>query len=84
VFFVVRDGDLVAAEIAVRGDTLEVGRIQRLFGGVQSVDGPQGYVYDVTRDGSKFIVVESVERRSGAPQALTLVENWPGLLSTVP
>ena len=36
------------------------------------------------RAGSKFIVAESVEQRSGALQPLTLLENWPGVLSTVP
>jgi hypothetical protein len=83
-FYVVRDGALVAAPITARGDTLEVGQIRTLFGGIQIIDGSQGYVYDVTLDGSRFIVAENVERRTAAPQALTLVENWPGLLSTVP
>ena len=35
-------------------------------------------------DGTKFIVAEGVERRNAAPQALTLVENWTGLLTMVP
>ena len=33
-FYVTRDGVLMAAEIAARGQTLEVGRIQKLFGSV--------------------------------------------------
>jgi hypothetical protein len=74
----------MAAEITVNGDTLDVGRIQRLFGGVSSVDGLQGYLYDVTRDGTKFIVAENGQRRTSAPLSLTLVENWPGLVTTPP
>ena len=79
-FYVTRTGDLFAAEITVRGDTIDIGRTQRLFG-VQNVDPTQGYTYDVSLDGTRFIVAEGVERRSAAPQALTLVENWRGLLT---
>ena len=78
-YYLTRGGDLVAAEITVRGDTLDVGRIQRLFS-VQSVDPAQGYIYDVSNDGTKFIVAEA-ERRNAAAQSITLVENWPGLLA---
>ena len=80
-FYVTRSGDLMAVEITVHGDTLDAERAQRLFGGVQTVDGPHGYASDVALDGTKFIVAEGVEGRNAAPQALTLVENWTGLLS---
>ena len=36
-FYVARDGGLVAGEITLRGDALEAGRMQTLFGGVQRV-----------------------------------------------
>jgi hypothetical protein len=53
-----------------------------LFGGILSVDAAQGYCYDVVLEGTttKFIVAQGVERRYAAPEALTLVENWTGLL----
>ena len=85
-FYVTRGGDLMAAEVTARGDTLVVGRVQRLFGGILSVDAAQGYLYDVVLEATstRFIVAEGVERRNAAPEALTLVENWTGLLKTVP
>jgi WD40-like Beta Propeller Repeat len=85
-FYVTRGGDLMAAEVIARGDTLDVGRVQRLFGGILAVDAAQGYSYDVVLEGTsiRFIVAEGVERRNAAPEALTLVENWMGLLKTVP
>ena len=66
-YYLTRSGDLMAVEITVRGDTLDVGRTQRLFGGAQSAYGAQGYMYDVALDGTRFIVAEGVERRNAAP-----------------
>jgi Tol biopolymer transport system component len=78
-FYVTRDGDLMAAEISARGEMLTVGRIQKLFGGVIATG---GYLYDVSLDGQRFIVAQS---RGGtndtAPPPLTFIENWTGLLS---
>jgi hypothetical protein len=68
----------MAAEMAVRAETIEVGRIQRLFGGVTSTT---GYVYDVSQDGSRFIVAQTGAETSSAPPPLTLVENWTALLT---
>jgi hypothetical protein len=78
-FYLTRTGDLMAAEIAVRGETLDVGRIQKLFGGVI---GAGGHLYDVSLDGARFIVAQAIESNTALP-SLTLVENWTGLLSTV-
>ena len=85
-FYLTRGGDLMAAEVTVVGDTLEVGPAQRLFGGIANSEAAQGYVYDVALEGTstRFIVAEGIERRNAAPQSLTLVENWTGLLETVP
>ena len=70
----------MAAEISIREKTLEVGRIQRLFGGVIV---NSGYLYDVSHDGQSFIVAQPrVETGNTASQSLTLVENWTKLLST--
>jgi hypothetical protein len=38
-----------------------------------SGSGPQGYIYDVTRDGQRFLAIQHGD--SGEP--LTLVTNWP-------
>ena len=78
-FYVTREGVLMAAEIAARGQTLEVGRIQKLFGSVITT---VGYLYDVSLDGSRFIVAqEGAETGGAARPPLTLVENWTGLLT---
>ena len=64
-FYVTRDGVLMAAEIAPRAQTLEVGRIQKLFGSIITA---VGYLYDVSLDGSRFIVAQE-----GAERAAPLV-----------
>jgi Tol biopolymer transport system component len=76
-FYVMRNGDLMATGIGVRGETLELGRTQRLFGGLGI---NIGYLYDASLDGSRFVVAEGIAARN-PPLSLTLVENWPGLLS---
>ena len=69
----------MAAEIAARRQTLEVGRIQKLFGSIITA---VGYLYDVSLDGSRFIVAqEGAETGGAARPPLTLVENWTGLLT---
>ena len=74
IFYVAGQGQLMAAEVAARNGTLEVGQVQKLFDGI--VTGG-GYTYDVSADGQKFLVVDdgvSTER------PLTLVQNWTAML----
>ena len=66
----------MAAEVAARNGTLEVGRVQALFGGIITT---RGYLYDVSADGQKFIVAQE-DTRSVIPP-LTLVQNWTAELS---
>ena len=70
IFYVTQDGQLMAAEVAARNGTLEVGRVQKLFDGVIP---SRGMTYDVTADGQKFLVVDD-----GIPSVrpLTLLQNW--------
>ena len=68
--FYVRDG-LNATEISVRNGSIEVGKTRQLFG-TTPFSG-----YDVTR-GGRFLLIENIA--ADAPQALTLVQNWMGLL----
>ncbi len=69
--FYVAGGQLTAADAAVRGGTLEIGRIQTLFGGIIT---SRSYLYDVSADGQKFIVVQEGDQSGSQP--LTLVQNW--------
>ena len=70
------DGDLIAAEVASRGGTLQVGRAQTLFGGIcATICG--GTLYDVSTDGRKIVVAEWGAATS---PPLAVVQNWPALL----
>jgi serine/threonine protein kinase len=70
-FYVTRDGQLMAAEVVARNGTLEVGRVQKLF------DGVIRFAYDVSADGQKFLVVDDGATSS---RPLTLLQNWPASL----
>jgi Tol biopolymer transport system component len=74
IFYVAPDGRLTAAEITFNGGSLEVGRVQPLFGGIPSV-GALAASYDVAADGQRFLVEVPIGLlNSGEP--LTLVQNW--------
>ena len=75
IFYATQDGQLKAAEVAARNGTLEVGKIQTLFGGIVTT---RGYLYDASADGQKFIVAQDSTAASAPP--LTLIQNWTALL----
>jgi Tol biopolymer transport system component len=56
----------------VRGTPRVLFEARALMGAIGS--GPQGYVYDVTRDGNRFLVIDRGD--VGADQPLTLITNW--------
>ncbi len=66
---------LMAAEVSSRSDTFQVGKTQALF--VTRVWRP-GIIYDVTRDGQRFLVNTANQAQNPGP--LTLVVNWPAEL----
>ena len=79
-FYVSRDGVLMAADVSVRNGSFEVGQVKRLFGGINT---QRGYLFDVSIDGQKIIVpLQGGDNEAGAPQTppLTLVENWPAVI----
>jgi Tol biopolymer transport system component len=67
-FYETATGDLMAAEVFDHGSVLEIGKTQKLFGGLV----PR--VWTASPDGQKFIVAE--EPGSEAARPLTLVQNW--------
>ena len=75
IFFATTDGQLMAAEVAARNGTLEVGQVQKLFDGIVT---SRGTLYDVSPDGQKFLVVD--DGTTAAARPLTLVQNWTALL----
>jgi hypothetical protein len=70
------DGTLMAAEVAGKGGGIEVGAVRSL--GIPIVTGREGYQYDVSADGQRFLMAAAPEQKSSAP--LTLVHNWTMLL----
>ncbi len=76
-FYVDPEGQLIAAELRVRGATLEMGRQQKLFRGVITA-GDRGMTYGTSADGQKFLVVQDEVAVDALP--LTLIQNWPSAL----
>jgi len=76
--YYISDGKMMVVPIKEDADTFEGGSSRILFearalvGAIGS--GPQGYVYDVTRDGRRFLVVDRADQ--GGDQPLTLITNW--------
>jgi Tol biopolymer transport system component len=75
IFYVAQDGTLTTAEVAIRGNAIEVGAVRSL--GIPVVRG-RGWLYDVTSDGQRFLVAVPPQQKSAG--LLTLVYNWPLLL----
>jgi serine/threonine protein kinase len=71
IFYTTGAGKLMVAEVAEKGDTLEVGGITPLFGALRIGN---GYQYDVSADGQRFLAIVPPEQ-SNSP-SLTLVHNW--------
>ena len=75
-FYVNPGGQLMATEISLNKGELEVGRTTGpFFGGMQTGN---GYPFDVTADGKRFLAIVPPEQGSSA--SLTWVQNWPAAL----
>ena len=71
------DGKMMAVNVETGAESFQYDAPRVLFEarallGVSGT-GPQGYLYDVTRDGQRFLVIE---RGDAGAQPLTLVTNW--------
>jgi len=74
--FYAADGKLVSAPVTLRNDSIDVGVVKLLFdlpGGAST-----GYSWDVTPDGQRILIKEPADESAAS---LTLVVNWPALLS---
>jgi Tol biopolymer transport system component len=67
---------LMAAEIRITGDSVEVGSVRKLFSGIPASG---GYLYDVSADGQRILVAVPVSSQK-PPEPITLVQNWPAAL----
>ena len=70
-FYMGLDKKLMSAEVNGKGGTFEVGAVKPLF---QTRAVAPSMLYDVTPDGQRFLVINSVEEEESSP--LTLVLNW--------
>jgi serine/threonine protein kinase len=71
IFYLAPDNKLMAAEVRTAAGGLEIGSVLPLF---QTRPGGQRYVYDVSPDSRRFLVITTVEDKSAAP--MNLVINW--------
>jgi serine/threonine protein kinase len=71
-FYVAPDNRLMTAELDTKGGTVEVKKVEALFGPVTNS-------YDVSADGQKFLVLVQPAGETGGP--LMLVQNWTGGLT---
>ena len=69
IFF--EQGKVMAAEVSVNGDAVEIGKVHELFGPVLLAF---GYPYEVSADGQRFLA--AVPNGQPAAEPLTVVENW--------
>jgi len=72
IFFL--SGGVLAAEVFLKGDSLQVGVVKPLFGPIGA-----GNRYDVSADGQRFLIPAVAQRPNVVP--LTLVQNWVHLVT---
>jgi Tol biopolymer transport system component len=69
IFYMAPDQRLTSAEVTIRGDQIEIGEVNPLFGLPLS-----GHRYDVSADGQRILAITP---RQSASDTLTIVQNWP-------
>jgi Tol biopolymer transport system component len=75
-YFIGRDGQLMAAQVSGARDDFSVGDVRPLFDLHPNLSGR--YPYDVSKDGQRVLVNTIVE--AAAPSPITLVVNWASAL----
>ncbi|MFQ5926104.1 MAG: protein kinase [Terriglobia bacterium] len=71
-FYLAPDNKLMVAQVETKGSSFEVGTVRPLF--ETRPVGQLDWVYDVSRDGQRFLVNTIVAEQATAP--ITLVVNW--------
>ena len=72
-FYLSPESKIMAAEVTAGAQNFRVGAVRELFK-LSGLGIVPGYLYDVTSDGQKFLLVQDLVHTSTAP--LTLVVNW--------
>jgi Tol biopolymer transport system component len=71
IFYLSPEGQLMATEVRLSGETVEVGATRTLFGGITTAN---GYGYDISPDGQRILATVAKDQKSNEP--ITLVQNW--------
>jgi hypothetical protein len=71
IFYLSPDGQLMATEVRISGEIVEVGVTRALFGGITTANGNG---YDISADGQRILAAVAKEQKSNEP--ITLVQNW--------
>jgi Tol biopolymer transport system component len=71
IFYLSPEGQLMATEVRISGETVEVGATRSLFGGIPTGN---GYAYDISPDGQRILATVAKNQKSNEP--ITLVQNW--------
>ncbi len=79
--YYIEGSTLKEVEVVNKGATLEIGQTRTVTGGIIN---SRGYLYDVGKDGRLLVQTltsaNEKTRPQPAPEPITLVTNWPGLL----
>jgi Tol biopolymer transport system component len=76
ILYLTPHGQLMAAEVTIQGETVEVNTVRELFGGIPLF---AGYLYDVSVDGQRILAaVPARNQKASAP--ITLIQNWAATL----
>jgi len=65
------EGQLMATEVRISGETVEVGATHALFGGIPTGN---GYGYDISPDGQRILA--TIARGHESHEPITLIQNW--------
>jgi Tol biopolymer transport system component/predicted Ser/Thr protein kinase len=76
IFYSTFDRRLMAAEVTVRGASMEVGPVRALFGPIETAG--DFLIYDVSVDGQRFLIAVASGKKAAEP--LTLIQNWAARL----
>jgi hypothetical protein len=71
IFYLSPDGRLMATEVRISGESVEVGATHALFGGIPTGN---GYGYDISADGQRILATVGKDHKPSEP--ITLVQNW--------
>jgi len=77
IFYLSPEGRLMATEVRISGEAVEVGSTHSLLGGIPLGN---GYAYDISTDGQRILAAVAVAKDQKSSEPITLVQNWAARL----